>query len=51
MTINICRHSGAGRNPVVLFNVPLGFVLATQVLFYDWIPAYAGMTGHRRYTS
>ena len=38
------RHSGAGRNPAVLFKMPLGFVLAAQVLSYDWIPAFAGMT-------
>jgi hypothetical protein len=24
------RHSGEGRNPAILFNMPLGFVLATQ---------------------
>jgi hypothetical protein len=51
MTIKQFRHSGEGRNPVALFNMPLGFVLATQVLFYDWIPASAGMTRHRRYVS
>jgi len=37
------RHSGVGRNPAVLFNMPLGFVLAAQGDFiFDWIPAYAG---------
>jgi hypothetical protein len=39
------RHSGAGRNPVHLFNMPLGFVLAAQGSFLiGWIPACAGMT-------
>jgi hypothetical protein len=38
------RHSGAGRNPAVVFNMPLFFVLAAQELFDDWIPASAGMT-------
>jgi hypothetical protein len=51
MTKYTCRHSGAGRNPAVLFDMSLDFVLATQVLLFDWIPAYAGMTGHRRYAS
>jgi hypothetical protein len=40
----LIRHSGEGRNPAVLFNMPLVFVLATQGIFYNWIPAYAGMT-------
>jgi hypothetical protein len=39
------RHSGVGRNPAILSNMPLVFVLATQGNYlYDWIPAYAGMT-------
>ncbi len=41
----ISRHSGAGRNPAKLFNMPLGFVLAAQGnILADWIPACAGMT-------
>jgi hypothetical protein len=32
-------------NPAVLFNMPLGFVLAAQGFFHlNWIPACAGMT-------
>ncbi|MBU0621044.1 MAG: hypothetical protein KJ795_04290 [Gammaproteobacteria bacterium] len=42
------RHSGAGRNPALLFKMLLGFVLAAQAIFYDWIPACAGMTDYRR---
>ncbi|MFZ2162895.1 MAG: hypothetical protein WAW02_11815 [Sideroxyarcus sp.] len=45
------RHSGEGRNPVALFKMLLGIVLAVQAMFYDWIPASAGMTGHRRFAS
>ncbi len=34
------RHSLAGGNPVVLFNMPLGFVLALQgVGFFGFPPA------------
>ncbi|MEI7842996.1 MAG: hypothetical protein WCI39_08195, partial [Gallionellaceae bacterium] len=41
----LIRHSGAGRNPAVLFKAPLGFVLTTQAhFFFNWIPACAGMT-------
>jgi hypothetical protein len=39
--------AGAGGNPAVLFNMPLGFVLAAQgSLFINWIPACAGMTAN-----
>jgi hypothetical protein len=38
------RHSGEGRNPAGLFNMPLDFVPRTGSLFSDWIPASAGMT-------
>jgi len=37
------RHSGAGRNPVQLFNMQLGFVRYGDC-FIRWIPACAGMT-------
>jgi hypothetical protein len=39
------RHSGAGRNPAVLFNMSFDFVPALRGNFViDWIPACAGMT-------
>ncbi len=38
------RHSRVGGNPAILFNMPLGFVFASEELFYEWIPACAGMT-------
>ena len=41
------RHSRAGGNPVILFNVQLGFVHAMRGNFFiDWIPACAGMTAN-----
>lgn len=37
------RHSGEGRNPAVLLKILLGIVPRCGRLFYDWIPAFAGM--------
>ncbi len=31
--ISFSRHSGAGRNPVQLFNMQLGFVRYAELLF------------------
>ena len=38
------RHSGEGRNPVLLFKMPLGFVPQCGAYWINWIPAFAGMT-------
>jgi ABC-type Fe3+ transport system substrate-binding protein len=38
------RHSGEGRNPAGLFNMRLALGPRCGSLFYDWIPAFAGMT-------
>jgi hypothetical protein len=39
------RHSRAGGNPAVLFNMPVCFALAAHGDFFiNWIPASAGMT-------
>jgi hypothetical protein len=35
---------GEGRNPVGLFNKLFALVPRCGSLFYDWIPACAGMT-------
>jgi hypothetical protein len=40
----LSRHSGAGRNPVLLFNMHLFFVLLRRFFSICWIPACAGMT-------
>jgi hypothetical protein len=38
------RHPREGGDPVLLFNMPLDFVLAAQEnLLFCWIPACAGM--------
>ena len=43
------RHSRAGGNPVVLFNMPLGIVPARQGIIFCRIPACAGMTARMGY--
>ena len=36
--------AGESGNPAVLIKGLFWFILATQGIFFDWIPAFAGMT-------